>query len=188
MLPSSFPLRLDTELPSKVTRGKIIALNTIHAPRREVVKVPLSSRTSFARLLKEEVVQVSKDGQTGFVMVDDSMGAGFSPITGMYANSTGAHAFKSEDGSFVLKNANVEMKISGGRIVSLYDVTLERELIPKGKSGGLVIFDDRPNYWLVFGAGLSLSLSRRSFNILRTGMPGMSRSTTSNCAAHLSSP
>lgn len=29
-----------------------------------------------------------------------------------------------------------------------------RELIPKGQSGGLVIFDDRPNYWDAWGTFL----------------------------------
>ena len=69
---------------------------------------------------------------------------------------------------FVLRNANVQLTISEGRISSLIDVRLglvcfllrrrnpltlllSRELIPKGSSGGLVIFEDRPNYWDAWG-------------------------------------
>lgn len=71
---------------------------------------------------------------------------------------------------FVLRNASVQLTISKGRITSLLDVPLQyvfisfgvgkelmgcvrrRELIPQGLSGGLVIFEDRPNYWDAWGA------------------------------------
>lgn len=53
---------------------------------------------------------------------------------------------------FVLRNASVQLTISKGRISSLYDVNLGRELLPKGSTGGLVIFEDRPNYWDAWGA------------------------------------
>ncbi|KIK72580.1 glycoside hydrolase family 38 protein [Paxillus rubicundulus Ve08.2h10] len=41
----------------------------------------------------------------------------------------------------------MQLTISQGRITSLYDVQLGRELLPQGVTGGLVIFEDRPNYW-----------------------------------------
>lgn len=79
-------------------------------------------------------------------------------------------AFKHADDEFSLVNANVAMVIKGGRIVSLKDVgqkwvTLSltrtpadslhrsRELILPGLSGGLVVFDDRPNYWVRLAHG-----------------------------------
>lgn len=37
----------------------------------------------------------------------------------------------------------------------LYD---SRELIPTGETGGLVIFDDRPNYWDAWG---TIHISRK---------------------------
>ncbi|KAJ8094104.1 Alpha-mannosidase 2C1 [Marasmius tenuissimus] len=39
------------------------------------------------------------------------------------------------------------MTLSGGRIASLIDVQLGRELVPEGSTGGSVIFEDHPNYW-----------------------------------------
>lgn len=45
----------------------------------------------------------------------------------------------------------MQLTISQGRITSLYDVKLKRELLPKGSTGGLVIFEDRPNYWDAWG-------------------------------------
>jgi alpha-mannosidase len=58
-----------------------------------------------------------------------------------------ASVFTNGTNHFVLRNASVQLTISEGRINSLIDVKLGRELIPKGSSGGLVIFEDRPNYW-----------------------------------------
>ena len=70
----------------------------------------------------------------------------------------------------MLRNASVQLTISKGRITSLVDVKLKyifllvfvspshtdfypfsRELIQEGKTGGLVIFQDRPNYWDAWG-------------------------------------
>ncbi|KAJ7846611.1 hypothetical protein B0H14DRAFT_3454301 [Mycena olivaceomarginata] len=48
---------------------------------------------------------------------------------------------------FVLRNASVQLTISCGRITSLLDVQLGHELIQEGATGGLVIFEDRLNYW-----------------------------------------
>jgi alpha-mannosidase len=70
-----------------------------------------------------------------------------------------------------LRNASVQLTISNGRINSLVDVKLKcvfqinflalkmliltspssRELIAEGHTGGLVIFQDRPNYWDAWG-------------------------------------
>ncbi|KAK3054427.1 Glycoside hydrolase, 38 vacuolar alpha mannosidase [Extremus antarcticus] len=49
---------------------------------------------------------------------------------------------------FVLKNQDLEVKIEGGAITSLYDVKAKREVVPKGsKANQLVMFDDKPLYW-----------------------------------------
>ncbi|KAG6840407.1 hypothetical protein C0991_006916 [Blastosporella zonata] len=72
--------------------------------------------------------------------------------------------FTNGSDNFVLRNSCVQLTISKGRITSLLDVKLEyvfavhssrstltfvrsRELIAKGATGGLVIFEDQPNYW-----------------------------------------
>lgn len=89
--------------------------------------------------------------------------------------------------SFVLGNGAIQLTVAGGRITSLFDVRLKyvlylhfplfwlfgildacmghnyrRELIPHGQTGGLVIFEDHPNYWDAWGASCyrHVSLSR----------------------------
>lgn len=148
LVPKSIPLPADESSlrGQRLQKGRIVALNTVHARRREVVPVDLStdacSSPSLIRYMKEDLVQLSRDGRTGYVVAENP-GAGFAPVTGLFAATAGAQAFQTKSGDFVLKNSNIKLTISGGRIVSLYDVLLERELVPKGQSGGLVLFTDR---------------------------------------------
>lgn len=65
----------------------------------------------------------------------------------MYADCKPVSVARVGVNTFVLKNSGIQLTIADGRITSLYDVGQERELIPTGETGGLVIFDDRPNYW-----------------------------------------
>jgi alpha-mannosidase len=129
-----------------VQKGRLVALNTVHARRREVVPVDMSPDAAvnplLSRFMKEEAVQVSRDGRTGYVVAENP-GAGFSPVAGLFAATAGAEAFQTIDGDFVLRNALIQLTISKGRIVSLYDVKLGRELVPAARTGGLVIFTDR---------------------------------------------
>ncbi|KAJ7581083.1 glycoside hydrolase family 38 protein [Mycena floridula] len=46
---------------------------------------------------------------------------------------------------FVLRNGEIQLTLSSGRITSL--IGHGRELIVPGETGGLVLFEDRPNYW-----------------------------------------
>jgi alpha-mannosidase len=130
----------------KVLKGRLVTLNTVHAHRREVVSVDMSLDAGInpllARYMKEELVQISRDSRTGYVVAENP-GAGFAPVAGLFAITTGAEALQITNRDFVLQNANIKLTISGGRIVSLYDVKLERELIPTSQSGGLVMFTDR---------------------------------------------
>ena len=53
-----------------------------------------------------------------------------------------------EKGIFVLGNGKIEATIQGGQILSLVDIELNRELIPKGqKANRLILYDDQPLYW-----------------------------------------
>jgi len=42
-----------------------------------------------------------------------------------------------------------------------------RELIPQGQTGGLMIFEDHPNYWDAWGASYGTYTSQRGFVINR---------------------
>ncbi|KAJ6509062.1 hypothetical protein C8R45DRAFT_1090173 [Mycena sanguinolenta] len=129
---------------------QLVAYNrdTTPFPRCEVVQVPLPAGNSA---LRTQVSQLAADGKTGYAFVNCEGGArpafltappvteawGFSPVS-VYTNG-GDH--------FVLRNASMQLTISRGRITSLLDVQLGRELIQEGATGGLVIFEDRPNFW-----------------------------------------
>lgn len=148
LVPKSIPLPAG-ELAlrgRKVLKGRLVTLNTVHARRREVVSVDMSIDAGINPLLatymKEDLVQFSRDGRTGYVVAENP-GAGFAPVAGLFAATAGAEALQTTNGEFILQNANIKLTISEGRIVSLYDVKLGREVIPTGETGGLVIFADR---------------------------------------------
>jgi alpha-mannosidase len=53
-----------------------------------------------------------------------------------------------EDGIFILGNGKIEVTIQGGQILSLIDIELNREIIPKGqRANRLILYDDQPLYW-----------------------------------------
>lgn len=64
--------------------GRIIGFNTLPFPRLDVVKVPLGGPQS-ARL-KSEMVQVSKDGKTGYTLMDAPKDQSLAYPRGMFAN------------------------------------------------------------------------------------------------------
>ncbi|PSR71657.1 hypothetical protein PHLCEN_2v12510 [Hermanssonia centrifuga] len=136
-----FPKSLPLTSATVKAPGNIVAFNTTPFPRRDVVQVPLSPQ------MRSKVVQGSKDGLTGFALFDCSKGENLAHPTGFFADCMPVSVFTNNSDHFVLRNSSVQLTVSKGRITSLIDVQLERELITKGNTGGLVIFDDRPNYW-----------------------------------------
>jgi alpha-mannosidase len=83
LIPKSVALSLDHPLHS-TANGKIITYNTTPFPRLEIVQVPLHG--PGANILKAEVVQVAKDGRTGFVLVDGTSGPGPACTRGLFAD------------------------------------------------------------------------------------------------------
>ncbi|CEL56677.1 hypothetical protein RSOLAG1IB_08003 [Rhizoctonia solani AG-1 IB] len=134
---------IDPNTPFEISApGKVLAVNTTPFPRREVVQVPL--RSSGGKSLRTASVQITSDSQTGYVLMDARDGVGIAQPIGLFAD---VKPVSGKFRDFVLKNSTVCMTVSGGRIVSLVDVQLDRELIAPGKTGGLIIFSDQPNYW-----------------------------------------
>ncbi|KAI1787087.1 glycoside hydrolase family 38 protein [Ganoderma leucocontextum] len=142
IFPTSFALN-DPSFKKKA--GTLVGYNTTFFPRRDIVEVPLTG--GGASKLRSQVVQASKDGTVGLALMDCGAGGGVAFGTGMYADCKPVSVTRVAMDHFVLRNSSVQLTIADGRITSLYDVALERELIPTGETGGLVIFDDRPNYW-----------------------------------------
>ncbi|KAF7980211.1 hypothetical protein HWV62_39313 [Athelia sp. TMB] len=144
LLSKSVPV--SQEFPSKSldSSGDLVAFNTTFFPRRDVVKIPLRGASSF---LKHKVVQTSLDGSVGYALMDCSEGGNLAVPKGLFADSMPVSVQSNGLDDFVLRNSSVQLTISKGRITSLLDVQLERELIANGRTGGLIIFQDRPNYW-----------------------------------------
>ncbi|THH30155.1 hypothetical protein EUX98_g4044 [Antrodiella citrinella] len=146
-LSTLFPKALHLADPAvKSLSGRVIGYNTTFLPRRDVIAFPV---TGAASRLKSQVVQTSKDGTVGYALMDSvgEGGAKVSECRGLYADSMPVSVFSNGSDHFVLRNSSVQLTIFKGRITSLLDVQLDRELITRGQTGGLVIFDDRPNYW-----------------------------------------
>ncbi|EJD35944.1 hypothetical protein AURDEDRAFT_74783, partial [Auricularia subglabra TFB-10046 SS5] len=135
LVPNSAPVVKGNPLPAKASR--IVAVNTTPFPRREVVPIPLNSQ------LRRETVQVAKAGDVGYVLVEELAGGASVGVKGIFSDIVPASGKREH----ILQNSFVKLTIAKGRIVSLVDVALGRELIPEGETGGLVVFDDRPLYW-----------------------------------------
>ncbi|KAL5496105.1 AMS1 [Sanghuangporus vaninii] len=125
--------------------GMLVALNTTMFPRLDVTRVPLTGSSGVR--LKNVVVQAAEDGKSGFALMQAQEGLGLSVPRGLYADCSAASVIGTSNGDLVLQNSYVEMTISDGRITSLVDKQIGRELIVGGESGGMVIFEDRPGYW-----------------------------------------
>ncbi len=125
---------------------ELVAVNTTPFPRREVVKVPVAS----ARALHEAELQFAADGSV-YALVDNLKGETVVAATSMDdfvdARLTPARAKIAGDG-VVLENGNLRVAInSKGRITSILDTELEREVIAEGQTAGFVIFRDEPLNW-----------------------------------------
>lgn len=123
-------------------KGKILVLNPLRLPRQEVIRVPLDSKG----FLKTQCGQLAKNGKEGFMLASCEAGEGVGEIKGLFADLQAVKAEQKGADEFTIKSSSVEVTIKDGRIASLVDVALGRELIPEGQTGGLVIFRDTPNY------------------------------------------
>ncbi|KAF9447763.1 glycoside hydrolase family 38 protein, partial [Macrolepiota fuliginosa MF-IS2] len=148
LFPDSVPLAASSKLKYMKGHSKIIGYNTTFLPRWDIIKIPLSTVNSS---LKAQVMQASDDGKEGYAVMQTGarsrVGLLRSPSSGLHAQLLPASVYTNGADHFVLRNSSVQLTISSGRITSLYDVKLNRELVAEGRTGGLVIFEDRPNYW-----------------------------------------
>ncbi|KAJ3842876.1 glycosyl hydrolases family 38 N-terminal domain-containing protein [Lentinula raphanica] len=140
LFPNSIPLTTDTKLRPNTALNQIIGYNTTFLDRRDIVKIPLAGASAG---LKTAVAQVDANSKLGYAIMDNGV------LDALVGDNLDLHVSAYTNGSdhFVLRNSSVQLTISKGRITSLIDVQLHRELIADGATGGLVIFEDRPNYW-----------------------------------------
>ncbi|KAK4701933.1 alpha-mannosidase, partial [Phenoliferia sp. Uapishka_3] len=125
---------------------ELIAVNTLPFARREVAKIPLAT----ARALGGAAIQLSHDGQA-YVFFDNVKGNTVISATSWEALESAklpAARARSVGEAFVLSNSQLEVKINKkGRITSIMDLELNRQLIDEGRTAGFVLFEDRPNNW-----------------------------------------
>ncbi|CAD6569406.1 MAG: Glycoside hydrolase, 38 vacuolar alpha mannosidase [Tremellales sp. Tagirdzhanova-0007] len=122
--------------------GTIFAVNNIpHYPRLEVVTVPVAAHHQ----IKSSSAQISKDGKTGYVLVGAEEKRDLLIAQPRVLTMPSVSVTQQGADIYVMANSNVRMTVDQGRIVSLVDVALEKELIPEGMSGGMVIMEDHPN-------------------------------------------
>lgn len=132
--------------PKVAIEGKpqVVAINTLPGTSRlEVTKIPMADHAC----VRTHSAQVSSDGKHGYLLMDASPDSAFATAKGLYADIQPARATQVANDSFELVNSSIKMTITDGRISSLLDVALNRELIPEGSSAGLVVMEDHPNYW-----------------------------------------
>lgn len=132
--------------------GKLIAYNTTPFSRRKIIEVPMTGAVVSNSNLKSMVAQVSGNGRSGYVIMDcaDASSSGSrigSPRAFDDTEFPPAFALTNGKDHFVLKNGIVQLTITQGRITSLLDSRIGRELIAPGKTGGLMAFEDKPLYW-----------------------------------------
>ncbi|KAF5391900.1 hypothetical protein D9757_001700 [Collybiopsis confluens] len=142
LFPNSVPLTSDTVIHPNTSLQQIVGYNSTFFDRREIVTIPLSGASSG--LLQPAVAQVDQTNMIGYAVMD---GGVLDVSVGNDLGSLHTSAYTNGSDHFVLRNSSVQLTISSGRITSLVDVQLGRELIADGETGGLIIFEDRPNYW-----------------------------------------
>ncbi|KAH6912224.1 alpha-mannosidase [Coprinopsis sp. MPI-PUGE-AT-0042] len=159
LFPNSMPLTPNTRSKALGGSAKVVALNTTFFPRLDIVQVPLSTSSgsgwgskSAVQEIRQQVMQTSEDGKVGWGVMQCTRGGGgvgelVAPSNELRSRLKPVSVYTNGSDHFVLRNSSVQLTISEGRITSLLDVAQDRELISAGQTGGLVIFEDRPNYW-----------------------------------------
>lgn len=121
--------------------GHLIAVNpTPFIQRNDVVPVA-------AHALESKCVQLNKSDVSGYALTSPSGSHGLSTLASSLPAGTNVSVNKIGSNTFQLANNTVAMTIESGRITSLYDKALEKELIPAGQTGGFIIFQDQPSAW-----------------------------------------
>lgn len=124
-----------------------ITVNTLDVPRRELVAVKLEGR-NFSELqgLQQSAVQMSSDGSSALILAEDVQNTGLitaCPSPAMVMRDTDAvSVVQSGNGEYTLRSSSLNVKLSHGRITSIYDKLVDRELLAHGRTAGLTIYED----------------------------------------------
>ncbi|KAL9934910.1 hypothetical protein V8E36_005986 [Tilletia maclaganii] len=126
--------------------------NTLAIPRRELVRVPVRETQRLPRAATVQMGRSESDGEGAerhaYVIVEDVAGSGSASVIENAAtimrNSQAVYVNEVSHNVFELNNGVLSVKVSDGRISSIYDIEADRELIEKGQGAGLTIAEDYP--------------------------------------------
>ena len=115
---------------------RLLAVNLLSTPRREVVELPQSCA---------DAAQALPDGRALGVVAAPALGYAVTAP----ARTEDSLSVEESSESAVLENDLVRVTLSrDGRVTGLFDKRVDRELIEEGVRGNnLVLFDDYPNQW-----------------------------------------
>ncbi|KAJ1030129.1 hypothetical protein NDA16_001042 [Ustilago loliicola] len=132
------------------SKSSYTAINTLDVPRRELVEVEIGSSMPRAEAiaLSHQSMQLCRAGQSALLLLEDATGRGQATVVDNQSTSLKeSQAVKAEQldhNSFLLQSAAIAVKVSKGRITSIYDRLADRELIEGGRTAGLAISEDYP--------------------------------------------
>jgi alpha-mannosidase len=124
-----------SETSASDSEEPITVIDALRLARSEVIQLPDVSSADKTTYSKAKTYHLIDTDESGVGTVVESSSQRTSPT----ATSDGESA--------VLENAHFRLEIKGGRLTSLFDVQLQRELIipgPGADDAGLMLYDDYP--------------------------------------------
>ncbi|KAK0524454.1 Glycoside hydrolase, 38 vacuolar alpha mannosidase [Tilletia horrida] len=125
--------------------------NTLAIPRRELVSIPAKQAKALPRTATVQMGPTAESGDSerqAWVVVEDATGRGSVSVVenaaAIMRNSQAVFVNEVSHNNFELNNGVLSVKVSNGRISSIYDIEADRELIEKGQGAGLTIAEDYP--------------------------------------------
>ncbi|KAI9794160.1 MAG: Glycoside hydrolase, 38 vacuolar alpha mannosidase [Peltula sp. TS41687] len=110
-----------------------VAFNSLPWSRAEIAKLPSTAESS---------------GSSQYGLLRSEPGLGEVEVLSDTSPTSVASVTEIHKGVFEMSNSEYKALIENGVITSLVDLSLNRELIPKGtKAHQFVLFDDKPLYW-----------------------------------------
>lgn len=128
-------------------------INTLDIPRRELVTVSLEHEgmsINQAKAIEQKAVQVLDAGKRALLLFDDSLSTGIAkaiqPSDSLSIMRKLEAVSVSSEGHnvFTMQNSMVSIRVSNGRIASIYDRQSRREILQDGRTAGLTICEDYP--------------------------------------------
>ncbi|KAJ1977602.1 Glycoside hydrolase, 38 vacuolar alpha mannosidase [Dimargaris cristalligena] len=133
----------ETKLEDGQAQG-IMVFNSLPWRRTDVIEVPIGETLT-------DVQQLSVSKASAFVLADHLPPFSTQVLdpTKEAADLVAVSAYRHKDGNFILENIHIYATFDPqGRLISLLDRKLERELIPEGqRANQLRIYEDIPIYW-----------------------------------------